>query len=34
MEGLIGQVPEVGEEQEIIQREDGSWLVDGPVLFL
>ncbi len=33
MEGLIGQVPEVGEEQEIIQREDGSWLVDGQFSF-
>ena len=33
MEGLIGKVPEVGEEQEIIQREDGSWLVDGQFSF-
>ena len=33
MEGLIGQVPEVGEESEIIQREDGTWLVDGQYSF-
>lgn len=33
MEGLIGQVPEVGEEAEITQRADGSWLVDGQYNF-
>lgn len=33
MEGLIGQVPEVGEEAEITQRSDGSWLVDGQLSF-
>ena len=33
MEGLIGQVPEIGEEPEIVQREDGSWLVDGQYSF-
>lgn len=33
MEGLIGQVPEVGEEAEIMQRADGSWLVDGQYNF-
>ena len=33
MEGLIGQVPEVGEESEIVQRADGSWLVDGQYNF-
>lgn len=33
MEGLIGQVPEVGEEAEIVQRADGSWLVDGQYNF-
>lgn len=33
MEGLIGQVAEVGEELEIIEREDGSWLVDGQYSF-
>lgn len=29
MEGLIGQVAEVGEELEFVEREDGTWLVDG-----
>lgn len=33
MEGLVGQVPDIGEEAEIIQREDGSWLVDGQFSF-
>lgn len=33
MEGLIGLVPEVGEEAEIVQRADGSWLVDGQYNF-
>lgn len=33
MEGLIGQVPEIGEEAEITQRADGSWLVDGQYNF-
>ncbi|RHJ83194.1 hemolysin family protein [Parabacteroides sp. AM08-6] len=33
MEGLVGQVPEVGEESEIIQRVDGTWLVDGQYSF-
>lgn len=33
MEGLIGQVPEVGEEQEIVARPDGTWLVDGQYSF-
>lgn len=33
MEGLIGQVPEMGEEAEITQRSDGSWLVDGQYSF-
>ena len=33
MEGLIGQVPEVGEEAEIVQRADGSRLVDGQYNF-
>lgn len=33
MEGLIGQVPELGEEAEITQRADGSWLVDGQYNF-
>ncbi len=33
MEGLIGQVPEAGEEADIIERADGSWLVDGQLSF-
>lgn len=33
MEGLIGQVPEVGEETEITERADGTWLVDGQYRF-
>lgn len=33
MEALIGYVPEVGEEQAIVAREDGSWLVDGQYSF-
>ena len=33
MEGLIGQVPEAGEEAEITERSDGTWLVDGQYSF-
>lgn len=33
MEGLIGQVPEAGEEAEITERTDGTWLVDGQYNF-
>ena len=33
MEGLIGQMPEAGEEQDIVQRADGTWLVDGQFSF-
>ncbi|MEG1749980.1 MAG: hemolysin family protein, partial [Tannerellaceae bacterium] len=33
MEGLIGQVPEMGDESEIVERADGSWLVDGQYSF-
>lgn len=33
MEGLIGQVPELGEEPEIVKRADDSWLVDGQYNF-
>lgn len=33
MEGLIGQVPEIGDELEITERADGSWLVDGQYSF-
>lgn len=33
LEGLIGTVPEAGEEQEFVEREDGTWLVDGQYSF-
>ena len=33
LEGLVGSVPEAGEEAEITQRDDGSWLVDGQYSF-
>ncbi len=33
LEGLIGQVPEMGEELEIVERADGTWLVDGQLSF-
>ncbi|MDF9829555.1 hemolysin family protein [Parabacteroides sp. PF5-6] len=33
LEGLVGAVPEEGEEEEIVQRADGSWLVDGQLSF-
>lgn len=33
MEGLIGQVPEAGEEAEITERPDSTWLVDGQYRF-
>lgn len=33
MEGLIGQVPEIGDELEITERADGTWLVDGQYSF-
>lgn len=33
MEGLVGQVPDAGEELEIIERSDGTWLVDGQYSF-
>lgn len=33
MEALIGQMPEIGEEQELVVREDGSLLVDGQYSF-
>lgn len=33
MEALVGEVQEQGEEQEIIEREDGSVLVDGQCSF-
>ena len=33
MEGLVGQVPDVGEDVEVVQRSDGTWLVDGQYRF-
>ncbi len=33
LEALVGAIPETDEEQEIIPREDGGWLVDGQCPF-
>jgi len=33
MEALVGEIHEEGDEKEILQREDGSWLVDGQYSF-
>ncbi|MDR1414792.1 MAG: hemolysin family protein [Odoribacteraceae bacterium] len=33
LEALIGEVPEVGEEPEIVKRQEGGWLVDGQYSF-
>ncbi|MDR0994999.1 MAG: hemolysin family protein [Tannerella sp.] len=33
MEALVGQMPEVGEEQDLVERTDGSLLVDGQCSF-
>lgn len=33
VKALIGDVPEIGEEPDIIEREDGSYLVDGQCSF-
>lgn len=33
MEALVGEVPEEGEEADMVRREDGSWLVDGQCSF-
>jgi putative hemolysin len=33
MEALIGEMPEIGEEQELVERPDGSLLVDGQYSF-
>jgi putative hemolysin len=33
LEALVGEVPEAGEELEIVKRQDGSWLVDGQYSF-
>ncbi len=29
VEHLVGDLPEIGEEDQIIKREDGTWLIDG-----
>jgi putative hemolysin len=33
MEALIGEMPEIGEEQELVERPDGSLLIDGQYSF-
>ncbi len=33
MEGLVGQMPEQGDEPDVVEREDGSWLIDGQYPF-
>ncbi|MDR1258515.1 MAG: hemolysin family protein [Tannerellaceae bacterium] len=33
MEALVGEMPEIGEEQELVERADGSILVDGQYSF-
>jgi putative hemolysin len=33
LEALVGQMPEAGEEQEVIERSDGSLLIDGQYSF-
>lgn len=33
MEALLGEMPEIGEEQEIVERPDGTLLVDGQYSF-
>lgn len=33
MEGLVGQVPEQGEESDAVKRDDGTWLFDGQYSF-
>jgi putative hemolysin len=33
MEALVGDMPEIGDEQEIVERADGSLLVDGQMSF-
>jgi putative hemolysin len=33
MEALVGEMPEIGEEQELVERTDGSLLVDGRCSF-
>lgn len=33
IKALLGSMPEAGEEQEIVTREDGSLLIDGQLSF-
>ncbi len=33
MEGLVGQMPEHGEDPDVVKRDDGSWLIDGQYPF-
>ncbi len=33
MEGLVGELPAINESPEIVQRKDGSYLVDGQCSF-
>ncbi|MDR1343787.1 MAG: hemolysin family protein [Tannerellaceae bacterium] len=33
MEALVGEMPEIGEEQELVERADGSLIVDGQYSF-
>lgn len=33
LKALLGAMPEVGEEQEIVRRDDGSYLIDGQLSF-
>ncbi len=33
LEALVGVMPDMGEEQEIVAREEGGWLVDGQCSF-
>lgn len=33
LEGLVGELPEAHEELSIVQRQDGSWLIDGQCEF-
>jgi putative hemolysin len=33
MEALVGEMPEIGEEQELVERPDGSLLIDGQYSF-
>lgn len=33
LEGLVGQVPDVGEEQDVVKRADGTWLFSGQYPF-